>query len=82
MNQAKEAARSRDKLTHFLTYADNNAVGYFEKQVNCFAGCMHASLAGPGFGYDPRRAQGRWHAAGIGIDKFAASRRCNVVVCL
>ena len=25
-------ARKRDHLTHFLTYADNNAVGYFAKQ--------------------------------------------------
>ena len=25
-------ARERDHLTHFLTYADNNAVGYFAKQ--------------------------------------------------
>lgn len=32
MNQTKEFARTIDKLTHFLTYADNNAVGYFEKQ--------------------------------------------------
>ncbi|EFJ53092.1 histone acetyltransferase [Volvox carteri f. nagariensis] len=32
MNQTKEFARTMDKLTHFLTYADNNAVGYFEKQ--------------------------------------------------
>ncbi|GFR48401.1 hypothetical protein Agub_g10295 [Astrephomene gubernaculifera] len=32
MNQSKEFARSIDRLTHFLTYADNNAVGYFEKQ--------------------------------------------------
>ena len=32
MNQTKEFARTVDRLTHFLTYADNNAVGYFEKQ--------------------------------------------------
>jgi len=32
MNHTKEYARTRDKLTHFLTYADNNAVGYFAKQ--------------------------------------------------
>ncbi|GIL77551.1 hypothetical protein Vretimale_6843 [Volvox reticuliferus] len=32
MNQTKEFARTIDRLTHFLTYADNNAVGYFEKQ--------------------------------------------------
>ncbi|PNH02069.1 Histone acetyltransferase GCN5 [Tetrabaena socialis] len=32
MNQTKEFARTLDRLTHFLTYADNNAVGYFEKQ--------------------------------------------------
>ncbi|GLC34778.1 hypothetical protein PLESTM_000239000 [Pleodorina starrii] len=32
MNQTKEFARTADRLTHFLTYADNNAVGYFEKQ--------------------------------------------------
>lgn len=32
MNHTKEFARTRDGLSHFLTYADNNAVGYFEKQ--------------------------------------------------
>ena len=32
MNQTKEFARTRDRLSHFLTYADNNAVGYFAKQ--------------------------------------------------
>ena len=29
---SQEFARARDHLTHFLTYADNNAVGYFAKQ--------------------------------------------------
>lgn len=33
MNHTKAFARDRDNLTHFLTYADNNAVGYFTKQV-------------------------------------------------
>jgi histone acetyltransferase len=33
MNWTKEFARTQDSLTHFLTYADNNAVGYFAKQV-------------------------------------------------
>lgn len=28
----QEYARAKDSLTHFLTYADNNAVGYFSKQ--------------------------------------------------
>ncbi len=28
----QEYARTKDQLTHFLTYADNNAVGYFAKQ--------------------------------------------------
>lgn len=28
----QEYARAQDHLTHFLTYADNNAVGYFAKQ--------------------------------------------------
>ncbi|CAG7905670.1 hypothetical protein BRARA_D00454 [Brassica rapa] len=32
MNHLKEHARNVDGLTHFLTYADNNAVGYFVKQ--------------------------------------------------
>eukprot|EP00850_Spirogloea_muscicola_P023232 SM000340S12922 [mRNA] locus=s340:78495:81780:+ [translate_table: standard] len=32
MNHLKEHARDVDHLTHFLTYADNNAVGYFSKQ--------------------------------------------------
>lgn len=33
MNHLKQHARDFDGLTHFLTYADNNAVGYFIKQV-------------------------------------------------
>ncbi|KAJ8443493.1 hypothetical protein Cgig2_016976 [Carnegiea gigantea] len=32
MNHLKQHARDIDGLTHFLTYADNNAVGYFIKQ--------------------------------------------------
>lgn len=33
MSHLKQHARDVDGLTHFLTYADNNAVGYFVKQV-------------------------------------------------
>ncbi|KAL0390960.1 UNVERIFIED_CONTAM: Histone acetyltransferase GCN5 [Sesamum calycinum] len=33
MNHLKQHARDVDGLTHFLTYADNNAVGYFVKQA-------------------------------------------------
>lgn len=33
MNHAKAMARDRDGIRYFLTYADNNAVGYFKKQV-------------------------------------------------
>nr|DAD19712.1 TPA_asm: hypothetical protein HUJ06_021175 [Nelumbo nucifera] len=33
MNHLKQHARDVDGLTHFLTYADNNAVGYFVKQI-------------------------------------------------
>ncbi|KAJ0245738.1 Bromodomain-containing protein [Hirschfeldia incana] len=32
MNHLKEHARDVDRLSYFLTYADNNAVGYFVKQ--------------------------------------------------
>ncbi|XWS76324.1 hypothetical protein CRYUN_Cryun01aG0166200 [Craigia yunnanensis] len=32
MNHLKQHARDVDGLTHFLTYTDNNAVGYFIKQ--------------------------------------------------
>ncbi|WIA13916.1 hypothetical protein OEZ85_002487 [Tetradesmus obliquus] len=32
MNHAKAMARDRDGIRYFLTYADNNAVGYFKKQ--------------------------------------------------
>jgi hypothetical protein len=43
MNQLKQHARDVDNLEYFLTYADNNAVGYFGKQVRlgcCCTGCM------------------------------------------
>lgn len=39
MNHLKQHARDGDGLTHFLTYADNNAVGYFNKQVRHFSLC-------------------------------------------
>ena len=32
LNSPGQAARDEDGLSHFLTYADNNAVGYFLKQ--------------------------------------------------
>ena len=32
MNHLKDYAKNHEKLTHFLTYADNNAIGYFQKQ--------------------------------------------------
>ncbi|GMH37399.1 hypothetical protein BSKO_05272 [Bryopsis sp. KO-2023] len=32
MNHTKEYAQTQDNISHFLTYADNNAVGYFLKQ--------------------------------------------------
>jgi hypothetical protein len=34
MNHTKAMARDRDHISYFLTYADNNAVGYFKKQVS------------------------------------------------
>lgn len=40
MNHLKQYARDQDGLTHFLTYADNNAVGYFNKQVGSLLLCM------------------------------------------
>ena len=33
MNYLKEYVKSVAGITHFLTYADNYAVGYFKKQV-------------------------------------------------
>ncbi|CAG9462932.1 unnamed protein product [Pedinophyceae sp. YPF-701] len=33
MNHTKRYALEKDNVTHFLTYADNNAVGYFAKQA-------------------------------------------------
>mmetsp|Transcript_35758 Transcript_35758/g.70056 ORF Transcript_35758/g.70056 Transcript_35758/m.70056 type:complete len:386 (+) Transcript_35758:22-1179(+) len=32
MNQTKHLSKSLDKIDHFLTYADNYAIGYFKKQ--------------------------------------------------
>lgn len=32
MNHLKDYAKNKENLTHFLTYADNNAIGYFQKQ--------------------------------------------------
>ena len=43
---AQEFSRERHKTTHFLTYADNNAVGYFVKQ---------------GFGKEVLLERERWH---------------------
>jgi hypothetical protein len=47
MNHTKAMARDKDGLTHFLTYADNNAVGYFSKQVGLHA-CVLARVQGAG----------------------------------
>lgn len=44
MNHLKEHARDADGLTHFLTYADNNAVGYFIKQVQLLQMSLLVSL--------------------------------------
>lgn len=44
MNWTKEHARTQDKLSHFLTYADNNAVGYFAKQVRTSSACCSINL--------------------------------------
>lgn len=44
MNHLKQHARDVDGLTHFLTYADNNAVGYFIKQVRLFTFDVVVSL--------------------------------------
>ncbi|KAG5250536.1 HISTONE ACETYLTRANSFERASE family protein [Salix suchowensis] len=46
MNHLKQHARDVDGLTHFLTYADNNAVGYFIKQ---------------GFTKEIKLEKDRWH---------------------
>ena len=43
MNHVKEAVK-KDRISHFVTYADNYAVGYFEKQV-CM--CVSACRATP-----------------------------------
>ena len=43
MNHLKEAVK-RQYITHFLTYADNYAIGYFRKQVPSLpldAGCVN-----------------------------------------
>lgn len=44
MNHLKQHARDVDGLTHFLTYADNNAVGYFVKQVCILYSVLYFSL--------------------------------------
>lgn len=44
MNWTKEYARTQDQLTHFLTCADNNAVGYFLKQVRRICAAFHHEM--------------------------------------
>jgi histone acetyltransferase len=44
MNHTKAMARDRDHIGYFLTYADNNAVGYFKKQVTISAKFFHATI--------------------------------------
>jgi hypothetical protein len=41
MNHTKAMARNRDAISYFLTYADNNAVGYFKKQVTLSAQSLY-----------------------------------------
>ena len=52
MNHLKQHARDVDGLHFFLTYADNNAVGYFMKQVGDFVQ--------QGGGRQAGRQAGRW----------------------
>lgn len=45
MNQVKDYVRkAHPTITHFLTYADNYAIGYFKKQVCRFRGIRHHTL--------------------------------------
>ena len=46
MNHTKAFATIKDGLSYFLTYADNNAVGYFAKQ---------------GFTKKVTAPRGKWH---------------------
>lgn len=40
MNHLKDHVKASTKCMHFLTYADNYAIGYFKKQVRLFPGCL------------------------------------------
>jgi histone acetyltransferase len=45
MNQVKDYVRkAHPTITHFLTYADNYAIGYFKKQVCRFLGIRDQTL--------------------------------------
>lgn len=36
MNHLKDYVKASTKCMHFLTYADNYAIGYFKKQVRIY----------------------------------------------
>nr|GEU53909.1 histone acetyltransferase GCN5 isoform X1 [Tanacetum cinerariifolium] len=63
MNHLKQHPRDVDGLTHFLTYADNNAVGYFNK---------------PGFTKDIFLEKDRWHGQAID-EKIRELSNCHIV---
>ena len=39
MNHLKDHVKATTQCMHFLTYADNYAIGYFKKQVRFSADC-------------------------------------------
>jgi GNAT superfamily N-acetyltransferase len=83
MNWTKEHARTKDHLTHFLTYADNNAVGYFAKQVRRptahFCTLNNRSISGRDRSRIPhspsrlRLASCGWNSRALGAVQFAFS---------
>lgn len=61
MNHLKSHVKRDTQCMHFLTYADNYAIGYFKKQVRCLLFGLAA------FGADSRHSQG--FTKEVGLDR-------------
>ncbi|WRX10383.1 GNAT domain - like 5 [Theobroma cacao] len=84
MNHLKQHARDVDGLTHFLTYADNNAVGYFIKQYTIaygellFGGKLGLKLQ-KGKGFYQRDSLGEGSLARAIDEKIRDLSNCQIV---
>lgn len=79
MNHLKDHVKAATKCMHFLTYADNYAIGYFKKQVRPIRPIQDSSLTIAR--RDSRRTSVSTAAYGLGTSKTTREgRSCTCVI--